>query len=348
MRMHISQAGLDEIAVGRELRLAADIADPIGNFAGQRCCEGNWEELTVEGYRLIELSPHLDPAYFIPVQGVTRDRFYEDARHRSSRHVVTSLKAERGEVCTWGDYLVTQRRFPRFYSIGAGAKDHDALQTWAPLKQIRSPSSFAILVDPYLHSNGNHHVENVATLVGSIVAPPSRAGFDLVVLASWSERSRPPRPRRDWQPEVYVSKTEVQDLRERLIRKGFQDVRVHYVQGDNVFLGLPRQARLHDRFLLTQELSLICGTGFGSPSGRPNFSEVIVQHNFSDQRSHRSFSNRLGEVARYISACKTRHEESQMTGGDFVMGASNSPATLLSHLREIIGRSLSKEAAEQF
>ena len=351
MRVYVDQKGLDELAAGNELRIASDIADPLGRFPGETWCEGNWADLRIDGYFPWDFSTALDPSYFLPArQGVTDEQFSEQATQSFRKHTATAKTRTSTSLREWAEHVKAHKTLPKFHPCGPGAKGEFALTGWSQLQTYRHPSAFAILVDPYLLSSQREsaavRANNVAELLLSVLDRVNSDCIEVAIFCDWG--SRPPRQQgRDyWEREFYLTDEIATAILAKLQAKNLANkVRITYVEATSALLALPRSSRLHDRFLLTQDYTIVCGTGFGTIKGRPNFSEVVVTYNFGNRQALQSFSNRLGECRRYLEACRTKLSQAQqLREEDFV--SLGKPADLLGRLDKVVQQSFGDSLTE--
>lgn len=344
MRVYVDQNGLKELADGNELRIASDIADPLGSFPGETWCEGNWEDLRIEGYFLWDFSTALDPSYFLPArQGATRELFAEQARESARKHTVATKTRSTTSVRDWAEHVKAHKNLPRFHPCGPGAEGEFALTRWSQLVAYRHSTPFVILVDPYLLSNHRessmHRARNVVDLLLAVLTRVNADCIEIAIFCDWG--SRPPRQRgaTSWSRDYYLDDEVKETITLALEERALADkVRLTYVEATSALLNLPPAARLHDRFLLTQDYTMVCGTGFGTIQGRPNFSELVVTYNYSNRQALQSFSNRLGECRRYLEACQRKVDPSKDIRAEHVVSLGK-PADLLKRLDKVVGQS---------
>ena len=304
MRVFISKAGIDQLVQGNELRISSEIADPLATFPGKCMCEGNWDEVFIDGYRPWDFNPSLDPGYFMPDQGATFDSFITLATNNIGRpHYSFQTQENIDPIKEFSKYVDRTKSSSTILPFGPGVRSEDKLTSWGQLATFKSSSPFAILVDPYLFANTSEPVDNIADLVEATIGSTS-SRLQLIIACDWGDRPPYKSKSSDWIRKMYVKPNTLKDLDRALASRGLKGVQVTLIESTNSVLKLPRDVRFHDRYLLTRDYTFISGTGFGELRGRPNRSTLSISYNFANKKSLEVFRVYASELVRYLKTCE--------------------------------------------
>lgn len=349
MRVYVTQQGLSQRFEANYFRFAAEVLDPLGQFPGETWVEGNWAEYTLDGYAPWEISRDLDPSYWRPVCEATGEDFREAAQSDSRVHVALDEDVAQAPIANWDAHLHLRASSPTLYVVGPNATGPQALTEWRQLSRCAAASSFALIVDPYLLSLPGHlltqpelratqkaqakRLGNIVELVRNVLAEGT-ANPHVVLFARWGDGKQG--------PAAFLPPDFPTQLQQRLQRRGLgRDVQVTLVQALSSSLPLPREARLHDRYVLTERWSYLCGTGFEHPADRPHFSELLARYNFASGDNLRAFAGYFGELERYLAACISAERTGKLSASDFVQGHhADNPVALIREIRHHVRSSI--------